>query len=51
MNEKQVKLTRINEGESVDGVLKQGPAPAGAAQIRPDDQVEIESNLSYIDYP
>ena len=38
----------LHEGESVDGVLQQGPAPAGAAQIRPDDQVEIESNLSYI---
>lgn len=27
----------LDEGESVDGLLKQGTAPAGAAQIRPDD--------------
>jgi pimeloyl-ACP methyl ester carboxylesterase len=27
----------LDEGESVEGLLKQGPAPAGAAQIRPDD--------------
>ena len=28
----------MDEGESLDSLSKQGPAPAGAAQIRPDDQ-------------
>ena len=27
----------LDEGESIDGLSKQGPAPAGAAQVRPDD--------------
>src|SRR5438309_3506498 len=27
----------LDEGESIEGLGKQGPAPAGAAQIRPDD--------------
>jgi pimeloyl-ACP methyl ester carboxylesterase len=27
----------LDEGESIEGLSKQGPAPAGAAQIRPDD--------------
>jgi pimeloyl-ACP methyl ester carboxylesterase len=27
----------LDEGESIDSLSKQGPAPAGAAQIRPDD--------------
>ncbi|HXO34989.1 MAG TPA: alpha/beta hydrolase [Candidatus Acidoferrales bacterium] len=27
----------LDEGESLEGLSKQGPAPAGAAQIRPDD--------------
>ena len=27
----------LDEGESIEGVGKQGPAPSGAAQIRPDD--------------
>ncbi len=27
----------LDEGESLDGLSKQGPAPAGAAQVRPDD--------------
>ncbi len=27
----------LDEGESIEGFSKQGPAPAGAAQIRPDD--------------
>jgi pimeloyl-ACP methyl ester carboxylesterase len=28
----------LDEGESIDGLSKQGPATPGAAQIRPDDQ-------------
>jgi len=27
----------LDEGESIEGLSKQGPAPAGAAQIRPDE--------------
>jgi pimeloyl-ACP methyl ester carboxylesterase len=27
----------LDEGESIEALSKQGPAPAGAAQIRPDD--------------
>jgi hypothetical protein len=27
----------LDEGESLEGLSKQGPAPAGAAQIRPDE--------------
>ena len=27
----------LDEGESIEGISKQGPAPAGAAQIRPDE--------------
>ncbi len=27
----------LDEGESLDGLSKQGPAPAGASQVRPDD--------------
>ena len=27
----------LDEGESIESLSKQGPAPAGAAQIRPDD--------------